>query len=292
MKILVIGMNGFLGRNLSEIMKYEKFEILSIVRKINFRPKNFEIIKDDIFNLKAKSLKRIKKFKPEAVINLAWSGIPDYSFRNSLKNFLNHFNFFQKIITVKSIKKFIMIGSSWEYFSNTGSCSEKDKENNSNPFTWSKNSIYKYINRNTKEKKIKFIWLRVFFMYGKYQKKKSLIPHIIYNLKKNDKPKILSPNSSNDFVHVNDVCKAIILATKKKNISGIFNVGFGKPILVREIYELILNKLGKKGNKYQISTKLYKNKKDNYANIKKISLKLNWKPKIDINEGINKLLKV
>ena len=61
---------------------------------------------------------------------------------------------------------------------------------------------------------------------------------------------------------------------------------------MREIYELILNKLGKKGNKYQISTKLYKNKKDNYANIKKISLKLNWKPKIDINEGINKLLKV
>ena len=39
MKILMIGMNGFLGRNLSEIIKHENFEILSLVRKINFKPK-------------------------------------------------------------------------------------------------------------------------------------------------------------------------------------------------------------------------------------------------------------
>ena len=38
------------------------------------------------------------------------------------------------------------------------------------------------------------------------------------------------------------------------------------------------------------SKKLYKNgKKENYANIKKIRQKLNFKPKINIIDGINKL---
>ena len=291
MKILMIGMNGFLGRNLSEIIKHENFEILSLVRKINFKPKKFKIIRDDISNLKNKNFEKIKKFKPDVVVNLAWSGIPDYSFKNSLKNFMSHINFFEKIKDIESIKKYIMVGSSWEYYPNKGKCSEKNKINFSSPFSWSKSSIYKHINQKIINKRTSLIWFRVFFMYGKYQKKKSLIPHIISNLKRNKRPKILTPNVTNDFIHVDDVCEAIILSIKKKNMTGIFNIGFGKSIMVSDIYNLILKKLDKKEKKYKLSSKNIKNNKNNYANIKKISLKLNWRPKIDINNGINKLLK-
>ncbi len=292
MRILLIGMNGFLGRNLAKKLEFENVEILSIVKKEIFRPKNFKTLIDDISNLKVKSLNRIKKFKPHVVINLAWQGIPDYSFKNSLINFSIHLNFFQKIISIKSIRKIIMIGSSWEYLPNSGICSENYKQNNTKPFVWSKNSIYQYIKKHTIKKKIDFIWLRVFFMYGKYQKKESLMPYIISQLKKNQKPKLLSPNSSNDFIHVDDVCRALILVIKKKKISGIFNVGCGKQILVRDIYKLILNRLSKRGSKYQLNVKLNKNKKDNYANISKICSKLNWKPEIKINEGINKIISI
>ncbi len=290
MKILLIGMNGFLGKNLSEKIIKENFQILSIVRNIKFKPKNFTIIKDDIGHLKTTSLKKIKKFKPEVIINLAWHGIPDFSLQNSLKNFLAHINFIEKISTIKSIKKIIMIGSSWEYLPKTGNCLEGSRTNYLTPFSWAKNSLYNYIKDHSYFKNVKFVWLRVFFMYGKYQKNSSLIPHIFKQLKKNKKPKILSPNASNDFIHVDDVCRAIILAIKKKNISGIFNVGFGKLILVKDIYYTILKLLEKNQTKYKLTSRLYKNsKKENYANIKKIRQKLNFKPKINIIDGINKL---
>ena len=268
MKILMIGMNGFLGRNLSEIIKHENFEILSVVRKSNFKTKNFKVIRDDIFNLKNKNFEKIKKFKPDVVVNLAWTGIPDYSFKNSLKNFISHINFFEKIKDIISIKKYIMIGSSWEYYPNSGKCSEKNKMNFSSPFGWAKNSIYSYINQKIINKRTNFIWLRVFFIYGKYQKNKSLIPHIISNLKKNKRPKILTPNAKNDFIYVDDVCNAIILSIKKKNMTGIFNIGFGKLIMVNDIYNLILKKLDKKEKKYKLQSKNTKNDKYNYANIK------------------------
>ena len=292
MKILLIGMNGFLGKNLSKKLIRNKFKVLSIVRKFNYKKYNFKIVKDDIENLRSNTISQIKKFKPEAVINLAWSGIPDYSFKNSIKNYNSHVNFFKKIVNIKSIKKLIMIGSSWEYFPNSGGCKEKDKINNSNAFSWSKNSIYKYVKKSIPKNRIKFVWLRVFFMYGKFQKRKSLIPHIILSLKNNKKPKILAPNNLNDFVHVDDVCEAIILSMKKKEASGIFNVGSGKLVSVSKIYQLILCKLNKKGKKYSLNVKSNKNNKHNYAKIGKISSKLNWKPKIDINKGLNKVLNV
>ena len=183
-----------------------------------------------------------------------------------------------------------MIGSSWEYLPNSGGCAEKDKVNTSNAFSWSKNSIYRYVKQSIPTNRIKFVWLRVFFMYGKFQKRKSLIPHIILSLKNNKKPKILASNNSNDFVHVDDVCEAIILSIIKKEASGIFNVGCGKLVSVSKIYELILYKLNKKGKKYSLNVKSNKNNRNNYAKIGKIFSKLNWKPKIDINKGLYKVL--
>ena len=53
------------------------------------------------------------------------------------------------------------------------------------------------------------------FFYVWKISKRSLMPYIISQLK-NQKPKLLSPNSSNDFIHVDDVCRALILAIKKK----------------------------------------------------------------------------
>ena len=86
------------------------------------------------------------------------------------------------------------------------------------------------------------------------------------------------------------MCEAIILSIIKKEASGIFNVGCGKLVSVSKIYELILYKLNKKGKKYSLNVKSNKNNRNNYAKIGKIFSKLNWKPKIDINKGLYKVL--
>ena len=74
-------------------------------------------------------------------------------------------------------------------------------------------------------------------MYGNYQRKGSLIPTIIKSLQNLKKPILSAPLNLNDYIHVNDVCNAIIKSMENKLTSGIFNIGSGKLTSVLDIYK-------------------------------------------------------
>jgi|TARA_B110000305_G_scaffold125660_1_gene140682 nucleoside-diphosphate-sugar epimerase len=291
MKILITGLNGFLGKNISEYLNNQNFEILAIVRKKNKNyPKNFKIIKGDIQNLSIANINKIKKFKPNTLLNLAWYGIPDFSYKNSLKNIEIHLNFLNKIVQIESINKIIMTGSCWEYPDHIGRCKETLKNKPLSFFAWSKNSIYDYLKIIAKINDINLVWFRIFFMYGKYQKNESLIPSIINSLKKSKKPNILNPGHKNDFIHIDDVCRAILIAINKKDINGIFNIGSGIRTNVGKIYNKLLIELNISNKSYKLKKSNKINQIANYANLNKISSKLKWFPKINIEKGLKKMV--
>jgi dTDP-L-rhamnose 4-epimerase len=94
---------------------------------------------------------------------------------------------------------------------------------------------------------------------------------------------------SRDFVYVDDVVDATILAIKKDEANfEVFNVGFGEAIDVNTV----ANKLKKA---YNINSKItisgnYRlgDIRHNYADITKIKTKLGFEAKVTFNEGINK----
>tara|TARA_B110000858_G_C17627050_1_gene391733 strand:+ start:114 stop:401 length:288 start_codon:yes stop_codon:yes gene_type:complete len=87
MKILITGLNGFLGKNLVKFLKNKNYQILSIERtkRKNNYSKNFKVLNDNIENLKEINFKKIDKFGPKILLNLAWHGIPDFSYKNCKK---------------------------------------------------------------------------------------------------------------------------------------------------------------------------------------------------------------
>ena len=291
MNILITGMNGFIGKNLWEHLNNDDFKIMAVIKKKNKDlPKNFKIIKRNIENLKRSDIDVIKKFKPEVVLNFAWQGIPNFSFQNCITNLEMHINFINKLIEIPTIKKIIMTGSCWEYIENTGRCKESSQGTPKSYFVWSKNSIHDYYKIISKIHNIKLVWFRIFFVYGKYQRKNSLIPSIINSLKHSKKPKILNPSNKNDFIHIDDVCRAIIDEKKKKNIYGVFNIGSGYAISVEKIYNKILFRLNLKKKLFQLSKKDNKKSSANFADLNKVSSKLKWYPKTNIDKGLENMV--
>ena len=75
----------------------------------------------------------------------------------------------------------------------------------------------------------------------------------------------------------------------QKKINGeIFNIGSGKKISIKNFINLVRKLIGKGqpcigGLKYKKETNM-----NNYPNIKKAKIKLNWKPKISLIEGLKK----
>ena len=89
-----------------------------------------------------------------------------------------------------------------------------------------------------------------------------------------------------DFIYVQDVVSAMIIAIKSKISGEIFNIGAGSPVSVNQIVKYLKSKkkplfIPKRPGEPDIT----------FANINKIKSQLNWKPKISIKEGIGMLLK-
>jgi dTDP-6-deoxy-L-talose 4-dehydrogenase (NAD+) len=280
MNILITGANGFIGSNLVSFLQKKKYNLFLISRKKDNKTfnkkKNIISITSDI-NFNRIVLKKLINFSPDVLIHLAWSGIPDYSKKNSDNNYLNQKKFFSKIYNIKSIKKILV----------TGSCSEhKDKEYlTSKHFAKAKIKIKNFIKNKFLKKKIILIWMRLFYVYGKNQNERSLIPKIIYSLKRGKEFKILKPSIKHDYINVSDVVNFINLNLKYSKKSYVCDLGSFFAININDIYLFIRNKI------INLKTRKLKKYKKGFV-AKKINFKyFNWQPKVSIEKGLIDLLK-
>ena len=254
LRILITGGSGFIGKELINKLYKRNIQTLSLSRKYKKKQKNIEWIKSSL-KINNKSLNKIRYFKPNIVVHLAWENIPDFSKKMCNINLQNTKFFFNKILKLKSIEKIIVSGSCFEYKSKNGIKKEYNKINTSDNFPNTKNIIYEFLKKKCKKSQ-KIAWFRIFYAYGPGQRKESLIPYII-NCTNNKKTiEIKTPFFKNDFIYVGDIINVISKSFYVNFKSGIYNLGSGIGTETKKIIEII-----EKIKKIKINFNLNKNSK-------------------------------
>ncbi len=297
MNILLSGGSGFIGKNLlNYITQNTENNILVIGRNFkNNKKKNLEQFRLDLNQIEDNFYK-IKEFKPDIFLHLAWEGIPDYSEELSKKNYFNTIKIIKMIVNETLCQKIISTGSCWEY--NDGYCIGECKEDQlispKKPFSIYKNKIFTEVNNICKEKKILFNWLRLFYVYGPEQEKRSIIPMLIDVFKNNKKININFPSNKNDFIFIADVVNIINNFIINNYSSGIYNVGTGKGTSIISLIKIIDNEINSNdliSKKYLSELHLKKSKQNFYASTKKLKKYINNINFTDIHTGIKKVIK-
>tara|TARA_Y100000004_G_C8936700_1_gene422425 strand:+ start:590 stop:1567 length:978 start_codon:yes stop_codon:yes gene_type:complete len=105
-----------------------------------------------------------------------------------------------------------------------------------------------------------------------------------------DRPLELSgdKNLTRDFIHVNDVCRAIELCVSKQDQPIGFNVGSGVGTTLEQLHEKIAHLMGYTGITWS-EGESYLPKKAVLSN-KLINKTLGWKPIMDIDSGLKELV--
>ena len=295
MKIFITGGTGFIGKSVVGRLLKTGDKLLILTLKSADSPilwrknKKIQFIKGDLSKIEIWKSK-VNKFKPDAVIHLAWEGLGtnDYSTKTSLKNLRYGLNTISLAAEMKC-KKFLSLGSSWEYGENKGKLSESDKLKTPvhvPSFVLAKRTLESLGKQIALENKMQFFWARVFFAYGPGQKPTSLLPHLITNFKAELKPKIKNRTGGNDFVYIDDVADAIVKILKNcKKTTTIYNIGAGYLTSVAHITNLTAKYFKKPAT-------LKEPKKVNgfYADISKISREIGWRPKTNIKDGVKKTI--
>ena len=138
--------------------------------------------------------------------------------------------------------------------------------------------------------------LRLFNVYGSRQHANSysgVISTFIRKIQNGESPVVYGDGKqTRDFIHVEDIIDACMLAMKTVHIDGgTFNVGTGKPTTIKELADIIARLSGKTRVRPVYKEPRKGDVKNSYADIGKARKSLNFKPKTDLKNGLKPLIK-
>lgn len=275
--IFVTGSSGFIGRKIIE--KLPKSEVLTDSN--NSKRIDLQNIKevlnidsaDIVIHLGGKTPKK----------ELKWS---DY-FSNNISGTLNVLEYCIK----KKVKKLIYVSS--YVYGNPKYCpiDENHPVNPHNAYSESKYLGERLCKFYCDRTELNLTILRPFNIFGESMNEGFLLTNLTNAVKTDKKITIVNKNSKRDFLYIDDFVD-LILKIKNYNCKfEIFNVGTGITFSFNDIIKKIEYITSKKLNlDYVEDDKTFMG--DIQADISKIKEKLNWKPKIEFEEGLKKILKV
>jgi UDP-glucose 4-epimerase len=298
-KILVTGGAGFIGSHIVDRLIEENHKVvvidnLSTGSRSNLN-KKAEFLKMDICDKKLADV--FKKEKFDYVFHLAAQIDVRKSVENPQKsatdNILGSLNILENCKEYK-IKKIIFTSTGGAIYGDASiiPTPEGYPENPLSPYGIEKLSVDKYLNYYYKVFKLPYISLRLGNVYGPRQNSKGeagAIAIFADKMIKGESPIINGPGkNTRDFVYVGDVVDANILAMKSKK-TGVYNIGTGKETNINTIFRNLKKLLNPDCKEIHGQAKQGEQKRS-CLNNKKAKKDLNWKPKVKIEEGLQKTI--
>lgn len=241
--ILVTGSAGFVGANLFARILAQRADVFAVVQTArNWRLDGVPDTNIVVANVNdAAALKHlVDQIDPRTVFDCVAYGA--YSFEQDPR--LIYETNFQSIVSLTSlladrpIRAFIHAGTSSEYGHNSAAPSEDARCEPNRHYAVSKVATAEYLRYLGKHRQFPCVNLRLYSVYGRLEDGSRLIPNLLYKALNGSLPPFVNPKTSRDFVHIDDVCAAFILAAAKMNLDlygESLNIGSGTCTTIEEL---------------------------------------------------------
>jgi len=293
-RIFITGGSGFIGSHLIRQLHADGAIISTLTRKR--KPDRTDTnycgdIKDAAFVTRC-----VNDFKPDYIFHLAAYKERNEdirAFSSSIKtNLIGSLNLFSAAQQLDSLQSIVTLGTAEEYGNNILPFNEKFRERPVTPYSFSKVCVSHMGELFFHLYNLPVIILRPTLAYGPGQGTDMFLPSLITSLLE-DKPFDMSlGEQTRDFVYVNDLVDALLIAAANMNARGqTINIGSGVPVKLADITEKIQTLVGRKGL-VNIGAKPYrKNEIMEYCvDPKKAENILGWKAKTSLEDGLKETI--
>ncbi len=292
-RVLVTGASGFIGANLARKLLESNADVYTLDMSTNWKLEGLEIknIMADVCDLSAVK-EAVKQAEPEIVFHLAAYGVNQSADMQTAinVNITGTANLLSSLLDSK-IEKFVHTGTCHEYGDKQGKISETATIAPRSVYAGTKAASTSICLAYYYQHALPINIIRPFVAYGPFANPYTLISTtILHALNKKDIP-LSSGNQNRDFVFVEDVAEAYILAATAKASGEIFNVGSGVEESIKSVVTKILEYAGnpvkpvfgalpdRKGEIWHLQADNSKAKK-----------MLGWQPKTGIEQGLKKTI--
>jgi len=238
-----------------------------------------------------KSLTKIvEKVKPDIIYHLATYGAYPSQDDADLcvkTNILGTWNLLKAASNV-DYQLLVNTGSSSEYGFKKSPMKEQDSLEPASYYAVTKCSQTLLCSYYAKRNRKPIVTLRPFSVYGPYEDKGRFIPTLLKSLYYHSSMNLVSPIVARDWIYVDDVVDACLLANNlRKHVGEVFNIGTGTQKTIKEMVELAMEVTGEKTafNWNSMSNRIWDT--DYWiADMSKTVSLLKWKPKVDLAKGL------
>jgi len=304
--ILVTGGAGFIGSHLVDALirrghKVVVIDNLSTGKKENIN-KKAKFYKIDICSPKIEEI--FKKEKPEIVFHFAAQinvrkSVEDPIF-DAKVNILGSLNVIQNFVQLRTsnfqLPTFIFTSTGGAIYGEAKRVPtpEDYPANPISPYGIAKLTVENYLKFYKENFGLKFISLRFSNVYGPRQDPRGeagVVAIFIEKLLRGERPTIFGDgNQTRDFIFVEDAVSACLKAMEYKGKKEIFNIGTGIETSINELYQIISKLLNTK-IKPKYAPEKPGDLKRSCLDISLAKRELKWKPKFDLEKGLQKTIK-
>ncbi len=294
-RIILTGGTGFIGTNLARRLLKEGHDLHLLVRP-SYKPWRIEEIKNDV-HLHVVDLANaaalnsvVEQIRPDWIFHLAVYGA--YPFQSDVQqmvqaNIIGTINLTAACLRT-DFAAFINTGTSSEYgFRDYAPPETEFLEPNSN-YAVTKSSATLFCRYIAQSQRVHLPTLRLYSVYGPYEESTRLMPTLIRHGLKGELPPLVNPDTTHDYVYVEDVVDAYLLAATKPNqeLGAVYNVGTGTQTSLRNVLDVARRVMG-----IAIEPKWGSMPNRNWdtsvwvADNRKIRETLGWQPRYSFEEG-------
>jgi len=295
MKILVTGGAGFIGSHVADLLVNTDYEVciidnLSSGKKENVN-KSAKFYQNDLSDFK-KIEEIIENERPEAIYHLAAHIDVRKSLENPIfdanMNIVNSLNLLE-LSSKYNVGKFIFSSTGGAIYENGGKMpsEENDKELPESPYGCSKLAVEKYLNYYHKVHGLEYTILRYSNVFGPRQNAKGeagVISIFLDKMMEGKHPTIFGGEQTRDFVYVEDVAIANLLALKDSKCST-YNVSTAKETSINQLFEKVNSLFDNKFKPVYSAAKKGEVFRSCMSH-DKIEKELGWRPNTSLDDGL------
>ena len=296
--ILVLGASGFVGANLFRSILRVRSDVIGTTSRTpawrldDLNPKNVRVL-DLLVDPNVDAL--LNEVRPRVIFDCVAYGA--YSFETDARRiYETNFGFVSRLLERlegRELGCYVHAGSSSEYGDNASGPKESVATTPNSEYAVSKISAAGLLYYWGTRKKFPCCNLRLYSVYGPLEDSARLIPTVVKAGTEGKYPPFVDPNISRDFVYVDDVSEAFVLAAlnlTEQDYGESFNIGTGVKTTIADVASTAQRMFsmaepptfGMPRRNWDVS--------DWYADATRAAERLGWRPRVDFAEGMAKTL--
>lgn len=258
MRVLVTGATGFVGRHVVSQLLSRGYSVLAVARDAKRASEmpwfdNVKFISCDLHR-NFQSAFQVAGI-PDALIHLAWPGLPNYrDFFHIGQNLPADLAFLEAAATI-GVRHIVVAGTCLEYGMQYGPLSEEMETLPTTPYGFAKDALRKSLQLLQKDLPFTLQWMRLFYMHGEGQNPNSLLAQLdraigerkpVFNMSVGDQLR--------DYMPVTQVAENFALMLENPQCDGVINCCSGKPI---SVFDLITQHCQARGSSIRLNRGYY-----------------------------------